>query len=132
MKTRGVLTARSIFEFHLKQAGYELKSASSAKALDVTSTCNKIGEMIEQKKPPDDSQYYTKILYNIAIQCSCKDKKILSRLYGKLSDNVHGYPWHGSTVMIYAADLSDKDKCILTGLCGRMNVEAQLTMIAPV
>jgi hypothetical protein len=134
LRSRGLFTGRGIFEFYLTQAGFELKSPNATKGLDITSTCNKIDEILEckpEQKVSFSLKNYTSKIYEIAFNCKVstgiEGDKILSKLYRKLSNSVHGHPWYGNSVMIYSKDLNPIDSCLLVTLCEKMNLTTQFS-----
>ena len=131
LKVKGLLNARSIFELCIRRAGWELKCT---KGLVVTTTCNKIGELIEKNKIPDNDLYFTKLVYEAAVECGCKGKNELSTMYASLSREIHGYPWYETAVRIYADELSSREACIITKMCDRLYLETELirTPSAPI
>ena len=135
MRSRGLFTSRSIFEFYLLQAGKELKSSDAKKGLDVTTTCNRIDSIIENSSNlllTEDGRYTTKII-NIVLTCQTssqvKNKNLLSNLYSKLCNSVHGHPWYGPTVLVYGKDLEPIDSCLLVNMCDKMNVLSEISDI---
>jgi hypothetical protein len=133
MRSRGLFTSRSIFEFYLLQAGKELKSFYARKGLDVTTTCNRIDSIIENSSSLLLTEYgtYTTKIINIVLTCQTssqvKNKNLLSNLYSKLCNSVHGHPWYGPTVLVYGKDLEPIDSCLLVTMCDKMNVLSEIS-----
>ena len=134
LRSRGLFTSRSIFEFYLLQAGTELKSPEAKKGLDVTTTCYRIDSIIENSSNltlTEEYKSYTTKIIQIVLTCQTssevKNKNLLSNLYSKLSNSVHGYPWYGPSVLIYGKDLEPIDSCLLVGMCDNFNVKSEIS-----
>ena len=137
LRTKGLLTSRGIFEFFLIRAGFELKAEQAKKGLDVTSACSRIDEIIDKNISTSEEYmgYYTKKVYQVALKCRSLDnypgKNVLTKLFSKLSNSIHGYSWNGQSVLIYTRDLEPNDRCILASMCEEIGINSQLSDSPP-
>ena len=137
MRAKGLFTSRGIFEYYLNQAGFELKSPTATKGLNVTAACQKIDAFLQDDRIPDKSLYYTCMVFNLAKNCCpppfkfTESSLFLTKLYGKLCNSVHGHPWHGPSVLIYSGELDQWDSCILTSMCKEMKLQYGFSNLPP-
>jgi len=127
LRTKGLLTGRGIFEYHLKQAGKEL--SNGPKGLDVATACEKIGSIfMSDKVPKAATKPNTYLICNILRQCNCQNEFDLKNLWrNNLCSDVHGFAWSGHSVQVYSVGLSEFEKCFLKSLVTNNGMSVEWT-----
>ena len=106
------MTARGIFEFYLYQCMGELQLVDKIKPTErfnAKSVLNTIIAMTASNKLPNSAEKCRKLL-NAADKCDCKD---IYEMYALLSNEIHGRPWNGEGVKVYAANMDKAYLCLI-------------------
>jgi NifU-like protein involved in Fe-S cluster formation len=115
LRAKGLLTGRGIFERACALAGWELKGKNSTKALDTTTVCNRIAEMMDEKLNETERNKLgenSRLLLGIFEKCQLTSRQIKG-FYSILCRDVHGYQWSGDSVKVYVGDLTPEYICSL-------------------
>ena len=119
LSAKGLLTARGIFEFYMYLCFGELQKVGICRWTEKFNVSNMIVKMYlkenQHKMPPGG---YCANLLSAADQCNVN----LSDVYMALSSEVHGSPWSGPGVLVYASKLTTGVKCLVVFIADSMNL----------
>jgi hypothetical protein len=79
---------------------------NTKKKFNVSDTINAI---MGANMPPT-TKYALKI-YNIFVECKINTVEEALKFWEALCKDVHGYPWHGAAVQVYASKLQKQHAC---------------------
>jgi len=101
LASKGLLTARGIFEHEVKKCFFERRPNGKPKRFNVTDVISEIMRDADILNP--DGHSYR--LVKVAKKCNCD----LAELYAKLCSEIHGYPWSGPGVKVQINKMSEGD-----------------------
>jgi hypothetical protein len=119
LSSKGKLTARGIFEFYMYLCFGELQTGGICKQSEKFNVSNmlvKMGLKENQEKLPPGG--YCASLLSAADQCNVE----LSSVYMVLCNDIHGSPWSGPGVLVYASELNVGQKCLVEFIADKMKL----------
>jgi len=119
LSSKGLLTARGIFEFYMYLCFGELQRVGICKQFENFNESNLIVKMSlkenQYKLPPDG---YCASILSAADQCSVQ----LSNIYMALCSDIHVSSWSGPGVLVYASKLTTGEKGLVEFIADKMNL----------
>ena len=118
LMSRGLLTARGIYEQQLLKCLVEmkrLKLCSSNMNFNATGVIMKIVELQANLPKGGPSARLAKK----AAECKCD----LTTLFSTLSKEIHGAPWSGPGIKVHLTQLRKEDQCLIQYLADDLGLE---------
>ena len=118
LMSRGLLTARGIYEQQLLKCLVEmkrLKLCSSNMNFNATGVIMKIVELQANLPKGGPSARLAKK----AAECKCD----LTTLFSTLSKEIHGAPWSGPGIKVHLSQLRKEDQCLIHYLADDLGLE---------
>ena len=118
LMSRGLLTARGIYEQQLLKCLVEmkrLKLCSSNMNFNATGVIMKIVELQANLPKGGPSARLAKK----AAECKCD----LTTLFSTLSKEIHGAPWSGPGIKVHMTQLKKEDQCLIQYLADDLGLE---------
>ena len=130
MMAKGTMTCRGIFEFYLTICYAELKGLGALGDKEKLIYTNFIQKVTATTFTVPSKAFKTSAFFEAMMKCGMPLDQ-LSVAYSDLCNDVHGYPWHGTSVKVFTDQMQDTTACLVSFIAEQLNLDVDVTVQKP-
>lgn len=119
LSTRGLLNTRGILEHYLWYCYLELKDLKILSDKETFVVSNFVQKLHTQPSIVPSNALITREFLEKIKDCGCGNLKVM---YSELSSQIHGMPWCGPSVDVYANEMSPQQKCVVEFIAAKLKL----------